>query len=175
MHNPGLLNHQIHVKRVLRSFRRRGFSLPEVLIAALILMIVLAAVVESQLNSFQTIDKTRQRNAVQARIAKDLNALKSESDRWECLEGTSCTGLAADQDNPMRFDLSECQQDNPLENYPIENASLEVGLNGLLIEREMTIASTNRHIDVNYTSKVGGKIINISSTVTPEFLKWCGL
>ena len=52
------------------------FSLPEVLIAALILMIVLAAVVESQLNSFQTIDKTRQRNAVQARIAKDLNALK---------------------------------------------------------------------------------------------------
>ena len=74
----------------------------------------------------------------------------------------------------MRFDLSECQLDNPLETYPIENASLEVGTNELWIEREMRIASTNRHIDVNYTSEVGGKIINISSTIAPEVLKWCG-
>ncbi len=175
MQSSGLLKHQIHVKRVLSSVRRQGFSLPEVMIAALILMIILVVVVESQLNSFQTIDKTRQRNAVQARIAKDLNALKNQSDRWECLTGTSCTGLAADQDNPMRFDLSECQKDNPLETYPIEDASLEVGTNGLWIEREMTLAPTKRHINVNYTSEVGGKIINISSTIAPEFLKWCGL
>ena len=174
MQNSGLLKHQIHVNRVLGSVRRQGFSLPEVMIAALILMIVLAAVVESQMNSFQTINVTKQRNAVQARIAKDLNALRSQSDRWKCIEGTSCSGLAADQDNPMRFDLSECQQDNPLETYPIEDASLEVGINGLWIEREMTLASTNRHIDVNYTSEVGGKIINVSSTISPEFLKWCG-
>ena len=159
---------------MLRSLIRQGFSLPEVLIAALILMIILAVVVESQLNSFQTIDKTRQRNAVQAKIAEDLHALKSQSDRWKCLDGTSCTGLAADQDNPMRFDLSECQKDNPLETYPIEDASLEVGTNGLLIQREMAIASTNRHVDVSYTGEVGGKVINISSTIAPEFLKWCG-
>ena len=159
---------------MLRSLIRQGFSLPEVLIAALILMIILAVVVESQLNSFQTIDKTRQRNAVQAKIAEDLNTLRSQSDRWKCLDGTSCTGLAADQDNPMRFDLSECQKDNPLETYPIEDASLEVGTNGLLIQREMAIASTNRHVDVYYTGEVGGKVINISSTIAPEFLKWCG-
>ena len=74
----------------------------------------------------------------------------------------------------MRFQLNHCQQINPLENYPIADASLEVGSNGLVIERVMTIASSNRHLDVNYTSDVGGKTISIKSTIAPEALKWCG-
>ena len=174
MQNPGLLSHQSHDSWKLRSLKRQGFSLPEVLIAALILMIILTVVVESQLNSFQRIDKTKQRNAIQAKITEDLNALRSQSDRWQCINGTSCTGLAADQDEPMRFALNHCQQDNLLENYPIEDATLEVGTNGLLIEREMTIGASNQHIDVNYTGEIGGKIISMNSTITPEALKWCG-
>ena len=159
---------------MFRSSFKQGFSLPEVLIAALILMIILAVVVESQLNSFQTMDKSKQRHAIQAKITEDLNALRSQADRWQCITGTSCTGLVADQDEPMRFQLNHCQQINPLENYPIADASLEVGSNGLVIERVMTIASSNRHLDVNYTSDVGGKTISIKSTIAPEALKWCG-
>ena len=168
------MSHQSHDSWKLRSVKRQGFSLPEVLIAALILMIILAVVVESQLNSFQTIDKTKQRNAIQAKITEDLNALRSQSDRWQCINGTSCTGLAADQDEPMRFQLNHCQQSNPLENYPIMDALLEVGTNGLLIERTMTIGASNQHIDVNYTGEIGGKTISMNSTITPEALKWCG-
>ena len=157
-----------------RSWLNPGFSLPEVLIAALILMIILAAVVDSQLNSFRTIEKSGQRHAVQAKISEDLNALRSQSDRWQCVTGTACSGLAADQDVPRRFNLTHCQLDNPLENYPIEDQSLEVSGGRVVIERVISIAPSNRRLDVNYTSEVGGKIINTSSTIIPEALKWCG-
>ena len=157
-----------------RKWLSPGFSLPEVLIAALILMIVLAAVVESQLNSLRTIEKSGQRHAVQAKINEDLNMLRSQSDRWQCVNGTACSGLAADQDVPRRFDLTHCQLNNPLENYPIEDASLEASGTGISIERVMSIAPSNRRLDVNYTSEVGGKSINTSSTIVPEALKWCG-
>ena len=164
---------QIPTNWKYRSWLSRGFSLPEVLIAALILMIILAAVVESQLNSFRTIEKSGQRHAVQAKINEDLNMLRSQSDRWQCLNGTACSGLAADQDIPRRFDVTHCQLDNPLQNYPIENKSLEVSSAGIAIERVMSIAPSNRRLDVNYTSEVGGKNINTSSTIVPEALKWC--
>ena len=167
------MSHQTYKKRLL-GFAHRGFSLPEVLIAALILMIILAVVLESQMNSAMTIDKSKQRRTIQAKITEDLNMLRSRSDRWQCVNGTSCTGLAADQDEPMRFALNHCQQENLLENYPIEDATLEVGTNGLLIEREMTIDSLDGHINVKYTSEIADKTISANSTITPEALKWCG-
>ena len=157
-----------------RLLIRQGFSLAEVLISALILMIVIMAVVESQMNSFRTIEHSGQRNAIQAKISEDLNMLRNQSDRWKCIEGTSCTGLATDQDIPMRFELSHCQHANPLANYPIEDASLELGSSGLVIKRVMTINSSNRHLNVNYISELDGKIISRSSTIAPEALKWCG-
>jgi type II secretory pathway pseudopilin PulG len=157
-----------------RTWLSPGFSLPEVLIAALILMIILAAVVESQLNSLRTIEKSGQRHAVLAKINEDLNMLRSQSNRWQCVNGTACSGLAADQDIPRRFNLNHCQLNNPLEDYPIEDASLEASSGGIIIERVMSIAPSHRRLDVSYTSEVGGKAISTNSTIVPEALKWCG-
>ena len=157
-----------------RSWLSAGFSLPEVLIASLILMTILAAVVQSQLNSLRTMEKSGQRHAVHAKINEDLNMLRSQSDRWQCVNGTACSGLAADQDVPRRFKLNHCQLDNPLENYPIEDASLEVSRGGITIERVLIIDPSNRHLNVSYTSEIGGKAVSVSSTIVPEALKWCG-
>ena len=157
-----------------RLWLSAGFSLPEVLIAALILMTILAAVVQSQLDSLRTIEKSGQRHAVQAKINEDLNMLRSQSDRWQCIDGTACSGLAVDQDVPRRFKLNHCQLDNPLEKYPIEDASLEVSKGGIAIERVVKIAPSNQQFNVSYTSEIGGKSISTSSTIVPEALKWCG-
>ena len=168
------MSRYIPKKQKNRLLPYKGFSLPEVLIAAVILMIIISAVVESQIKSFRTIETSGQRHAVQAKINEDINMLRSQSNRWQCVNGTACSGLAADQDVPRRFNLTHCQFNNPLENYPIEDTSLEISGGEIKIERKMSRDPSNRRINVDYTSTVGGKTMTATSSIVPEALKWCG-
>tara|TARA_Y100001933_G_C18887673_1_gene516902 strand:+ start:448 stop:954 length:507 start_codon:yes stop_codon:yes gene_type:complete len=168
------MSRYIPKKKKNRLLPDKGFSLPEVLIAAVILMIIISAVVESQIKSFRTIETSGQRHAVQAKINEDINMLRSQSNRWQCVNGTACSGLAADQDVPRRFNLTHCQNNNPLENYPIEETPVEISGGGITIERKMSRDPSNRRINVDYTSKVGGRTMTTTSSIVPEALKWCG-
>ena len=161
-----------HSLRKIKSLY--GFSLTEVLVASFILMIIFTVVVKSHLDSVITIDRSGQRNAIQAAIAEDLNDLRYDANRWQCVEGTSCTGLTTDQDTPMRFQTDHCHQDNPLDLFPVSNKQLQVGYKDLMIERTVEVDTSKNQLNVYYSSNADGQTIESSSAIVPEALKWCG-
>ena len=86
-----------------------GFSMPEVLVSSALLAFVVASSTQLYINSGSTIQKSSLRDAVNARIAEDLEELRRESWRWACEDGseggipTACTGSTADADKPVAY------------------------------------------------------------------------
>lgn len=86
-----------------------GFSLPEVLVSSALLAFVVTSSTQLYINSGSTIQKSSLRDAVNARIAEDLEELRRESWRWACEDGseggipTACTGTTADADKPVAY------------------------------------------------------------------------
>jgi len=155
----------------------KGFSLIEVLVALMILMFVLAFVTHSHLNTVQRMEHTGQNNEIQDKIRAELNALRKEALRWQCLDGTACTGLAKDRDTPMRYETGHCDQADPLSesatsSFPPSSGEIATGINNLKIDRIVVI--NERQLDVTYTSSVDGKSITTSTSIVPEAMNWCG-
>ena len=104
--------------------RTNGFSMPEVLVSSSILMLVVAGTAQSQLNSvIHTVDAGEQ-NAVQARISEDLDALKREAFRWQCTNGTSCTGNVQFEDIPMRYNTTHASVKSACSSQTLGNAMI---------------------------------------------------
>lgn len=86
-----------------------GFSIPEVLVSSALLALVVASSTQLYINSGSTIQRSSLRDAVNARIAEDLEELRRESWRWACEDGseggiaTACTGSTADADKPVAY------------------------------------------------------------------------
>jgi len=86
-----------------------GFSMPEVLVSSALLAFVVASSTQLYINSGSTIRSSSLRDAVDARIAEDLEELRRESWRWACEDGsengiaTACTGSTADADKPVAY------------------------------------------------------------------------
>ena len=76
-----------------------GFSLVEVLVAFLILMIVIVGVFQSRLNSVRRMEQSGQMNQSQDRIRQDIASIRKAALIWQCQPGTACSGKAADQDD----------------------------------------------------------------------------
>ena len=148
-----------------------GFTLTEVVVASLILMIVLMVVLRSQLDSAFRTEQSAELNQIQDSIRQDMNILRQEADQWQCEQGTACTGKADDLDTPMRYLTSHCLETNPLENYPINSEEL-INTSNKLLQRNVTIQG--KEIRVDYIGMSRKKTINNSAVIVPQALFWCG-
>ena len=84
----------------------QGFSMPEVLISAFIMAMVVSNSAQLFVRSGQTLGQASLRDALQARIAQDLEELRRKTWRWRCEAGTGCTGDANDADKPVAYQTS---------------------------------------------------------------------
>ena len=109
----------------LRTSHSGGFSLPEVMVSASLLALVVATSAQVYMGSGRTLQKGSLRDAVYARIADDLEELRRGSRIWACEDGiggnpwvpatgggttmgatplsTACTGRSADADKPVAY------------------------------------------------------------------------
>lgn len=93
----------------LTSIGRLGFSMPEVLVSSALLAMLVASSTQLYMNSGSTMQRTGMRDAVNARIAQDLEALRRETWRWACEDGSeggsasACTGASRDADKPVAY------------------------------------------------------------------------
>ena len=89
--------------------RDHGFSMPEVLISAFIMALVVSNSAQLFVRSGQTLGQASLRDALQARIAQDLEELRRKTWRWRCEAGTGCTGNADDADKPVAYQTSRIE------------------------------------------------------------------
>lgn len=90
----------------LKKTREQGFSMPEVLISAFIMAMVVSNSAQLFVRSGQTLGQASLRDALQARIVQDLEELRRKTWRWRCEAGTGCTGNADDADKPVAYQTS---------------------------------------------------------------------
>ena len=88
----------------------KGFSMPEVLVSAFIMAMVVSNSAQLFVRSGQTLGQASLRDALQARIAQDLEELRRKTWRWRCEAGTGCTGNAADADKPVAYQTSRINE-----------------------------------------------------------------
>ena len=79
----------------------QGFSMPEVLISAFIMAMVVSNSEKLFVRSGQTLRQASLRDALQTRIAQDLEELRRQTWRWSCEPGTGCKGNADDAEKPV--------------------------------------------------------------------------
>lgn len=93
------------MKPLITSKRQaeHGFSMPEVLVSSFLLAMLVTSSAQIFMRSGSTLSQSSLRDAVHARIAQDLDELRRETWRWRCEEGTGCTGLSEDADQPVAY------------------------------------------------------------------------
>lgn len=74
----------------LKPSPESGFSLPEVMVSALLLAMVVANSAQIYFRSGKNVNASTLRDSVYARIAADIEALRGETWRWACMDGAAC-------------------------------------------------------------------------------------
>ena len=148
-----------------------GFSLVEVLVAFLILMIVIVGVFQSRLNSVRRMEQSGQMNQSQDRIRQDIASIRKAALIWQCQPGTACSGKAADQDNPSRYNTSHCQEDAPLGEFPIQSKPLSSDNPDIQISR--VVAIKNRQLDITYIDNNRASNVLSTTSIIPQAMNWC--
>ena len=149
-----------------------GFSLIEVLVAFSILVIVLITVLESRLDSVRRIEQTGDLNQLQDIIRADLSNIRKQALKWKCVQGTACSGLKDDRDNPSRYSDSHCNSSNPIAAFPVQTGVLNTdnGKNELI----RTVERDGKQLIVTYTGQAGDKPFTTSTSIMPKAMNWCG-
>lgn len=100
--------------------RDQGFSMPEVMVSSILITLVVANSTSLYMRSQGSLRSTSLRDAVNARIAADLEELRSGSWRFGCEDGTeagttstACTGLPADADKPVAYKTGRAPNGTP--------------------------------------------------------------
>ena len=149
-----------------------GFSLIEVLVAFSILVIVLITVLESRLDSVRRIEQTGDLNQLQDIVRADLSNIRKQALKWQCVQGTACSGLKDDRDNPSRYSDSHCNSSNPIAAFPVQTGVLNTdnGKNELI----RTVERDGKQLIVTYTGQAGDKPFTTSTSIMPKAMNWCG-
>jgi prepilin-type N-terminal cleavage/methylation domain-containing protein len=149
-----------------------GFSLIEVLVAFSILVIVLITVLESRLDSVRRIEQTGDLNQLQDIIRADLSNIRKQALKWQCVQGTACSGLKDDRDNPSRYSDSHCNSSNPIAAFPVQTGVLNTdnGKNEII----RTVERDGKQLIVTYTGQAGDKPFTTSTSIMPKAMNWCG-
>ena len=148
-----------------------GFSLVEVLVAFLILMIVIVGVFQSRLNSVRRMEQSGQMNQTQDSIRQDIASIRKAALIWQCQPGTACSGKAADQDNPARYNTSHCQEDEPLADFLIQSKPLSSDNPDIQISR--VVAINGRQLDITYIDNNRDSYALATTSVIPQAMNWC--
>ena len=149
-----------------------GFSLVEVLVAFSILVIILMTVLESRLDSIRRIEQTGDLNQLQDIVRADLANIRKQALRWQCVQGTACSGLKVDRDNPARYSDSHCDANNPFSDFPVQTQALEMNNDSLSLTR--TVKGDGKQLIITYTGKAGEKPFSTSTSIIPQAMRWCG-
>lgn len=172
-----------------------GFSMPEVLVSSSILMMVVAGISQSQINSINMTADSSQNNSIQARISEDIDNLHRETFRWMCKPATACTGDPQYADVPMRYltdknsilgqDGGHCEtktlamhmtSEQP-QTFPAGPHKLNWDENAPANSKKVTI---NRNITANgnvmtvsYITTGSSKEVTSTVTLVPQAIHWC--
>ena len=148
-----------------------GFTLVEGIVASLILMVVIVGVFQSRLNSLRRMEKSGQMNQTQDLIRQDIASIRKAALIWQCQPGTACSGKAADQDNPARYNTSHCQEDEPLADFSIQSKPLSSDNPDIKISR--VVAINDRQLDITYIDSNRDSYALATTSVIPQAMNWC--
>ena len=156
------------------SKRQVGFSLVEVLVSFLILLILIGGVFELRLNSIRRTEKSGNLNQIQDKIRADIASVRKEALLWKCIQG-ACSGLPEDQYKPARYGDSHCSKANPLDDFPIASGTLTSGDDDVEISRNVAINENNKNqLDITYEGTNGTASTSQSTSIVPQAMNWCG-
>ena len=161
-----IAKHQINLNK-----KQSGFSLIEVLVAFSILVIILVIVLESRLGSVRRIEQTGDLNQLQDIVRADLANIRKQALKWQCVQGTACSGLSEDRDNPSLYNDSHCESTSPLAEFPIQTETLVSNNN---IELIRIVETSGSRLDISYKGNVRDKSFNTSTSIIPQAMNWCG-
>ena len=155
-----------------------GFSLVEVLVAFLILMIVIVGVFQSRLNSVRRMEQSGQMNQTQDRIRQDIASIRKAALIWQCQPGTACSGRIADRDNPVRYAVTHCLEDAPLAKFltefNIQSEPISSDNPNIQISRMVEInADNDQRLDITYVDTTRDSYIHKSTSIIPQAMNWC--
>jgi len=149
-----------------------GFSLVEVLIAFSILAIVLASVFESRLKSIRQLENTNDLNRLQNTVRVDLASIREQALKWQCVQGTACSGLYEDKDNEARYHNINCAAfDNSLGDFPVRTQVLISQDNNIGLTREVEIKG--KQLKITYNGQARGKPFTTTASIIPQAMNWC--
>ena len=149
-----------------------GFSLVEVLVAFSILVIILITVLESRLKSVRRIEQTGDLNQLQDIVRADLANIRKQALKWQCVQGTACSGLKDDRDNPARYSDSHCNLGDPIAAFPVQTGVLNT--DNANIELTRTVESDGKKLIITYTGQARDKPFTTSTLIMPKAMNWCG-
>ena len=158
--------------------RPEGFTLVEVVVASLILMIVIVGVFQSRLNSLRRMEKSGQMNQTQDLIRQDIASIRKAALIWQCQPGTACSGRIADRDNPVRYAVTHCLEDAPLAKFltefNIQSEPISSDNPNIQISRMVEInADNDQRLDITYVDTTSDSYIHTSTSIIPQAMNWC--
>ena len=158
--------------------RPEGFTLVEVVVASLILMIVIVGVFQSRLNSLRRMEKSGQMNQTQDLIRQDIASIRKAALIWQCQPGTACSGRIADRDNPVRYAVTHCLEDAPLAKFltefNIQSEPISSDNPNIQISRMVEInADNDQRLDITYVDTTRDSYIHTSTSIIPQAMNWC--
>lgn len=148
-----------------------AFSLVEVLVAFSILVIILMTVLQSRLSSVRRIEQTGDLNQIQDKVRSDLANIRKQALKWQCVEGTACSGLSEDRDNPSLYSDSHCNNNSPLGDFPIQTETLISDNNKIELIR--AVEANGKRLDISYTGQARDKSFSTSTSIIPQAMNWC--
>jgi len=162
---------QLAARQINLNKNQSGFSLIEVLVAFSILVIILTTVLESRIGSLLRIEQTGDLNQIQDRVRSDLANIRKQALKWQCVEGTACSGLSEDRDNPPLYNDSHCESSSPLASFPIQTETLINDNDNIELIRNVEV--DGQRLDISYLGKVRNKSFKSSSSIIPQAMNWC--
>ena len=183
---------------VLAGLEAHGYSLPEVMIASTVLALVVTNSVGTLTQSGKSFSKSRERDAISALIAKDLEGLRATAFNYmrcdpspQPNEPAGCPTARDNSfaDGQITFvpDVTRCRAGTLAEGLASTDAALGgistlaipptlsgVSLRGVSISR--TVSATGNELAVNYSSSSttsGNSPVYQQAIIVPESTGWC--
>jgi len=93
--------------RRLETQPRRGFTLVEVLVSAVILAVGLIAIIQASNITIASMRSDAARTEVDALVSRDLNWIKWYANAWNCTTGSYATCTTQSQSGILRYKVSQ--------------------------------------------------------------------
>ena len=155
----------------LRIDNKEGFSLVEVLVAFSILAIVLVTVFESRFTSTRRVEQTGDLKQIQNMVRVDLARIRGQALKWQCVQGTACTGQYENKDHEARYHNTHCTSNIPLSEFPLKTEVLSSENNKIQLTRNVEM--NGKQLDITYSWQASGKDFSTSASIIPQAMNWC--